>query len=269
MKNPLRSAAATPPATSKSNAAPNDFHAPTGVGESASHVRARPTGLGRGPLRSFIDSQVAVSSYIDRLLPEDYRIDGNSEFFNRFVRPALRPNTTVYDVGGGKSPCIAPALKSELDLRIVGLDISEGELARAPAGSYDDTVCADITRYLGHGDADLVICQTLLEHVPDTACAFRAISTMLKPGGLAVLFVPSRKALFARLNRLLPEPIKRRLLYSIFPHSAKGQGFKSYYDRCTPSDFRALAAAHRLEVRDSAYYWKSSYFSFFSPLYLT
>ena len=41
---------------------------------------------------------------------------------------------------------------------MVGLDIDADELARAPPGAYDETVCADITRHVGKGDADLVVC---------------------------------------------------------------------------------------------------------------
>ena len=34
-------------------------------------------------------------------------------------------------------------------------------------------ICADITRFKGGGDADLIICQAVLEHVKDVEGAFR------------------------------------------------------------------------------------------------
>jgi 2-polyprenyl-6-hydroxyphenyl methylase/3-demethylubiquinone-9 3-methyltransferase len=83
------------------------------------------------------------------------------------------------------------------------------------------------------------------------------------------IFVPSRNAVFARLNLLLPEPIKRFILFRIFPHKASGhEGFKAYYDRCTPRDFKAMAFRHGFKVDLERFYFTSSYFSFFTPLYV-
>ena len=85
-------------------------------------------------------------------------------------------------------------VKERLGLRGTGLDIDADELARAPAGTYDETICADITEYEGKGQADLVICQAVLEHVANTEQALRSIASCLKRGGVALLFVPSRNA---------------------------------------------------------------------------
>ena len=95
--------------------------------------------------------------------------------------------------------------KRRLGARVVGLDISQSAPDAAPAGAYDQVVCADLTAYQGRGDADFVICQTLMEHVTNVEQAFRALSSILKPGGGLLVFTPSRNAVFARLNLLLPE----------------------------------------------------------------
>jgi 2-polyprenyl-6-hydroxyphenyl methylase/3-demethylubiquinone-9 3-methyltransferase len=113
-----------------------------------------------------------------------------------------------------------------------------------------------------------VICQSLLEHVPDLDAAIADIRTILKPGGIALVFVPSRNAPFARLNFLLPEKLKRWILFSIFPPKRGSGGFPSYYNKCTLSDLRAIAACHELSVETERYYYASSYFSFFFPLYV-
>ena len=81
-----------------------------------------------------------------------------------------------------------------------GIDISAAELAAAPAGSYDETIVADVTAYRGSGNADLVVSHAVLEHVHGTDKAFQAIASMVRPGGRVALFVPSRNAVFARLN---------------------------------------------------------------------
>jgi hypothetical protein len=83
-----------------------------------------------------------------------------------------------------------------------------------------------------------------------------------------LVFVPSRNAVFARLNLLLPEKLKRYLLFAIFPQTRRDQGFRSFYDRCTPASFRVLASNHGLAVQDCRLYFCSMYFSFFAPLHV-
>ena len=73
--------------------------------------------------------------------------------------------------------------------------------------------------------------------------------------------------MFARLNLIVPERIKKKLLYTIYPQTRSRHGFRSYYDRCTPTGFRAMARRYGLEIEDSRLYFISAYFSFFFPAY--
>lgn len=217
-------------------------------------------------LRQLIRSQIYLSRRFDSLLPARFTTDGNQEFF-RIVPSVLKPGCTVWDIGGGKHPLVDPGLKRERQLRVVGLDISAQELDAAPDGAYDETVVADISQFRGHSDADLVVCQALLEHVRDTGRAFAGISSILKPGGTAILFTPSRNAAYARLNLLLPQALKRWLLFAIFREARGQQGFPAYYDRCTPRQFRELAAAAGLRVQEQRLYYQSGYFTCAFPIH--
>jgi SAM-dependent methyltransferase len=217
--------------------------------------------------RRFVDTQIRWSRRFDSLfVPEEMLVDGNRDFKDRLVPAHLAPGAVVYDVGGGKHPNIGQACKRQSGLTVVGLDISEQELSSAPAGCYDRTVCADITQYRGSGEAGLVICDALLEHVRDTDGALEAMAGILKPGGKALLFVPSRRAVYAGINRLLPEPWKRWLLFRIYPQAAGAQGFPAYYDGCTPAEIVARAARHGFAVETLRCYFHSPYFEFFLPL---
>jgi SAM-dependent methyltransferase len=127
---------------------------------------------------------------------------------------------------------------------------------------YDEKICADITRYWGRADADLVVCQALLEHVKDSQAAISAIASILKPGGTALIFLPSRNAILAGINLLLPQELKRKILHSVFPSTARDQGFLAYYDHCTPRDFRRISAGSGLAVDVCTPHFRSSYFTF-------
>src|SRR5262249_28918027 len=160
-------------------------------------------------LRRLVEIQVGWSRWFDRFIPPEYTVDGNRDFLDDLVPRHLRNGMRIYDVGGGKNPVISRDTKSAMDLQVVGLDIDSRGLRSAPDGVYDETVCADITRYTGLADADLVICQSTLEHARDTSAALRAIARILKPGARALIFTPSRNAVYARFNLLLPERLKR------------------------------------------------------------
>ncbi len=222
-------------------------------------------------LRRFIALNQRLSWGIDRhLLPDSMRVDGNRDFKASVVPGALRSGLRINDLGGGSNPHLDDKTKAELGLSVVGLDISEAELLAAPPGSYDRVFAADLCTFRGLGDADLVICQATLEHVPDNAGAMRAIAETLAPNGIACIFVPSRNAAFARLNLILPESVKRRHLFALFPQKAPGRdGFKAYDIHCTPAALERLARENGLEVVERRLYWVSSYFAILTPVVLT
>jgi SAM-dependent methyltransferase len=219
--------------------------------------------------RGFIEMNRRCSRAFDAVMvPEKFRTDGNRDFIDNFARKYLKPGLIVYDVGGGKQPYINRETKQKLGLKVVGLDIDASERARAPQGLYDQVVCADITKFAGPGTADLVVCQALLEHVSDVGAAFKSFASILRPGGRAVIFVPSRNAVFARLNLLLPEKFKRWVLFQVFPQARVDGGFRSFYDRCTPREFRQLMKENGLQEVEFRPYYESAYFSFFFPAHM-
>ena len=90
---------------------------------------------------------------------------------------------------------------------------------------------------------------------------------MLKPGGKIYIKTTCRFALYARLNRILPEGLKRRILFSFFPKKA-GDGFPAFYRKCSIGEISAIARDCDLvpdRPPNKSYY--SSYFSFFVPMY--
>ena len=58
---------------------------------------------------------------------------------------------------------------------------------------------------LGNHEADLVLCQEGLEHIPDHMKLFREFNRLLKPGGLLVMTVPNKSCLVGRFTSLIHE----------------------------------------------------------------
>lgn len=222
-----------------------------------------------GLFKFIIDANVKLSRSVDAMLPMFLRRDGNNTFIAEVLPRSVDFGDLVYDVGGGSRPFITVHDKNRLGLTVVGFDIDPAELGAAPLGLYDRTVVADLCDFEGVSEADVTICQATLEHVKDTSAAVRALASTIKPGGRIYIFAPSRNALFARLNRILPERLKRKLLFFFFPEKAKGHdGFKAYYDRCSPSEIEQLAVANDLVVEERFLFWTSSYFFVFTPAFL-
>jgi SAM-dependent methyltransferase len=118
------------------------------------------------------------------------------------------------------------------------------------------------------GDADLIICQSVFEHIPDTQRAVQNLAAMLKPGGKAIIFCPSKYAVFAIINLILPEQLKVSLLSRIYPETLVGYGFKAHYHKCTIGEISQSAKEAGLTVETAIPYYRSSYFHFFLPLHL-
>lgn len=187
-------------------------------------MNARP-----GPWRRCVAAQFQPSAAVDRWLAPPRTAATPSPISGGVSSPrCCARGTTVYDAGGGRSPFLSAQTKSELALHVIGLDIDARELAAVPAWGYDATVHADLTVYRAAGDGDPAICQTVPEHVASTPAALTGLAILLRPGGRAALFVPSATAAFARLNRLLPARMKRRLLDAGWPDDH--DGFPARYD---------------------------------------
>jgi 2-polyprenyl-6-hydroxyphenyl methylase/3-demethylubiquinone-9 3-methyltransferase len=229
---------------------------------------ARTIATAQDVVARFVGMNRRISRAFDRILPEDFNIDGNWHYANKIAPRYLQRDLRVYDLGAGSRPFLSPARKDHLSIWVKGLDISGEELRSAPAGSYDAMEVADLTAFEGDGSADLVICQSTLEHVRDGHGALRAIATSLRPGGKAVIFVPCRNAWFARLNMLLPENIKKAILFRIYPETNDGHhGFEAFYDNATPGRYRKMASELGLELEFERAYWRSAYFQFLFPLH--
>ncbi len=220
-------------------------------------------------LNHFIINQIKISESFDRLImPAKFHIDGYQDFSRSVIPRYLRKNFVIYDIGGGKNPCITSDLKAVLNCYIVGLDIDENELRAAPNGIYNKIICADIMKHEGNSNGDLVVSLALLEHVENVEAALRGMAGCLRDGGNLCLFLPSKNALFARINKRLPERTKRLILFSLFPNTKEKQGFPAYYDRCTPRDIKRIVQSLGFEIIEERYYYISTYFSFFFPLHL-
>lgn len=219
-------------------------------------------------INKIIDSQRYICRKFDLLLPAPLTTFANHVFDRDVLPQYLKTEQKILDIGGGKHPNITAEQKKNLNLNVTGLDISQDELNRAPNGIYDDTIATDITQYEGQAEYDIIICRALLEHVPDTEKSIKNIDKLTKQGGHILIFVPCKNALFSRLNMILPDGLKRKLLQFAFPAKHQRLGFKAYYDHCTPKEFEKMAEKNGLHIKEKYISYNSEYFTILAPFHI-
>ena len=154
-------------------------------------------------------------------------------------------------------------------MRIVGVDISDEELA------YNDLVdekrVADATKSLPFedGEAGMVVSRTLVEHLADVDGFIANASRALAPGGYTIHLVPGRYSLFALAGRAVPFPLAKRILHILRPEMKGIVEFPVFYDRCYWTALHDVFHAHDLDVvHAEVSYSQADYFDAFLPAYL-
>ena len=170
----------------------------------------------------------------------------------------------VLDIGSGRRPSVSTADRPP-GCTYVGLDLSQAELERAPAGSYDQMLVGDARDRLSEleGRFDAVVSWQVLEHVKSLGAALENIRSYLRPGGIFVGQLSGTFALFGLANRAIPHRTAAHAMKYLL-HRDPSSVFPAYYDKCW---FTALEALGQSWTGFSVYprYAGASYLSF-SPV---
>jgi ubiquinone/menaquinone biosynthesis C-methylase UbiE len=189
-------------------------------------------------IRVAIDANVKLSHATERrlklpsegLLWQAFAAEARSQI------EALPDGAVVLDLGGGRQCIYADAVEPPGRVKIIAIDVSAEELALN--SDVAETRMADIAERLPMPDesADLILSRALLEHVDGVPNAIREMARVLRPGGVALHFVPCRYSLFGAAARLLPFGPLLKLTYRLAPWYRKYNfGFEVHYDHCYPN----------------------------------
>jgi ubiquinone/menaquinone biosynthesis C-methylase UbiE len=180
-----------------------------------------------------------------------------------------RPNQIVVDVGGGNSCPFAKYRDTDMDTKIIAVDISEEALKNN--SDVDEKRVSNILQDLPFEkeEVDLIVSRSVLEHLQDLEGFIINSSRILKMEGHCIHLFPSRFAPFALINQMLPKGLSRKLLHFLIPESGGVGGFPAYYNKCYCSAINQLFEKHGFEVVNMQLsYCQSRYFNFFLPLFL-
>lgn len=224
---------------------------------------------------TFMHSFFEKNKTVSKLVREKLRLESEDPFWQKFddlvgqYSQRLPDNSTVADLGGGRSCRYSALVPRDRGVRIVAVDISPEELAENR--DVDECRVADVSQRLPFNDGEirLLVSRALLEHVKGVPAAVREMSRVLERGGTALHFVPCRYSIFGLPARLLPFGPLKRIVHFVHPETRGVVEFELHHDHCVPRAMRRLFRdAGFNDVEISVCWSQSGYFLPIFPLYL-
>ena len=177
----------------------------------------------------------------------------------------------VCELGGGANPLIPLELIERHGLDHEVADVSDAELAKAPAGYRTVVLDATSDALAARGPYDLVVSAFLAEHVADARALHRSVYAALRPGGTALHTFPTLYEPAFMVNRVMPERVMEPLLQRFQPgREPEGEHakFRAYYRWCRGPTRRQLRRLESVgfQVLDYVGYFGHGYFGPLKPL---
>jgi SAM-dependent methyltransferase len=158
--------------------------------------------------------------------------------FSGTIRCLIRDSRSVRiaEVGAGANPTLPLDYVREQGLDYTLIDISEAELAKAPAGYHKIVADAGSPGLMLQDQFDFIFSNNLAEHVADAEQFHRNVFNLLRPGGLAFHYFPTLFSFPMVTNQLMGDGLGQRLLDRMLPglrtKSGKMAKFPAYYHWC-------------------------------------
>lgn len=176
----------------------------------------------------------------------------SQDLYEHVVESQVDRNTEWLDLGCGHQ--ILPPWRAEQEQRlvqrcksVVGIDADLGSLRRHRTVTL--RVAGSIGRLPWRDESfTLVTANMVVEHLDAPGMQFAEIARVLKPGGVFILHTPNRRGYSTIAARLIPDRIKKKLVY-LLEQRAADDVFETFYRANTQEDIERLGAAAGLGVK--------------------
>jgi SAM-dependent methyltransferase len=185
--------------------------------------------------------ETATTKYLHTFYPESRfggftDVDGTITFYTR-AHSLLRPSSVVLDVGCGRGMYGEDPVPIRREQRIfkgkcarvIGIDV---DLAGVDNPYLDEFRRIDGPSWPTQDDSvDLVVCDSVIEHLEDPESFFREAHRTLKPGGHLCLRTPNVRSYIGLISRLTPNRLHASVLGKA-RHSKKEEDIFPTLYRC-------------------------------------
>src|SRR5438093_9909076 len=174
------------------------------------------------------------------------------DLYEDVLESQVQGDTTWLDLGCGHQilPLWRAAQEERLVERcksVVGID------ADRPSVSKHRTIRLRVAGDIGRlpwrdGTFTLVTANMVVEHLDAPGMQFAEIARVLKPGGVFIVHTPNRRGYATIAARLIPERIKKKLVYLLEEREAEDV-FETFYRANTREEIEQLAHSAGFGVR--------------------
>jgi SAM-dependent methyltransferase len=194
-------------------------------------------------------------------------IDGTVAFYSR-VNALITSTSVIVDYGCGRGAYGTDPVAYRRDLRIlrgkagkvIGLDVS---LAGRDNPYLDEFRPVENDCWLvDAASVDLVLCDNVLEHLPEPDRFFTEAQRVLKPGGSLCIRTPNAWNYIALISRLVPGRAHAAILGGVKPGLAEKDVFPTLYRCNTLPALRKMLTKHGFTGAVYGYEAEPSYLSF-------
>jgi SAM-dependent methyltransferase len=195
-------------------------------------------------------------------------IDGTVAFYSR-VNALLQSSFVVVDFGCGRGshrhdPVMfrrsLRCLKGKVS-RIIGVDVDEVERTNSSIDEFRSLV-PDCPWPFGDRSVDVVICDSVIEHLPDPSAFFHEAKRVLVGGGYLCIRTPNVHSYVGIASRLVPNRYHRTVLSRVQTGREEDDVFPTLYRCNTISALRHLLANSRFRAVVYGYEAEPSYLHF-------
>ena len=213
-------------------------------------------------LRKIIALNVRCAKWLERKFPQIFGPETFDELAHRIALDIkMRSPAAILEIGGIDRPLLALSPAYEY----IGLDIEERpDCYRV----YDKFLVQSIEKSVGI-KVDMVVSQTLLEHVRDNEASARSMYETLNSGAIMHHYVPSKWHPYSIALRLVGDKLQLKLLSILRPDALGIAGYPAFFDHCSPSGMSRLFERRgfvNISVKPS--YNAKDYFFFFLPAFV-
>jgi SAM-dependent methyltransferase len=201
-------------------------------------------------------------------------IDGTVVFYSR-VNALVQPSFIVLDFGCGRGARYRDdPVKFKRDLQLL-----KGKVAKVVGVDIDEigqTNCGlDEFRLLKPGRpwpvddrfADMIICDFVMEHLPDPAAFFLEASRVLVPGGYVCIRTPNALSYIGLISRLVPNRLHSKVLSKVQSDRKEQDVFPTLYRCNTIWALRRLLRDSQFQAAVYGYEAEPSYLGFSALAY--
>jgi SAM-dependent methyltransferase len=194
-------------------------------------------------------------------------IDGTVAFFNR-VNSLLKPSFVVLDVGCGRGTYAEDSVPLRKNLRIMKGKVSRVIGIDVDQGAQDNPFLDEF--HLIQGDSwpvndnsiDLIICDSVLEHIDNPDTFFAEIRRVLKHGGLLCIRTPNRWSYIALAATLIPNKYHSEVTSIVQDGRKEEDVFPTVYKCNSVKRLRHIMNKSGFECVVYSYEAEPSYFAF-------